>query len=187
MHHRALVAVVAMDGGDGDAGVPAAVPAVGAEVELCVPPLVQEDVVAAATPRRDGLGPPPYVGLQRLAVVALDGAHGDAAAVAVRLRHGRRGPEVAAVGGGAEEDEGEAVAHDQVHLPRRVQRLAARAQGDAGPVLVGVEVRAPHAVPQPHVRPVGEAVHRGRGWWWWCGGGGRAGELEREQHRRRSR
>jgi hypothetical protein len=37
------------------------------------------------------------------------------------------------------------------------------------------------------VRPVGEAVHRGRGWWWWCGGGGRAGELEREQHRRRSR
>jgi len=164
MHHRAPVAKDI----DGDAAVPAAVPAVGAEVAFFAHSQVaaQEDV-AAAIQRRDG--PPPDVELLRLTEVALGGC---VAAVAVPGR-GRREREVAAVGGAKEEDVGDAFARDPVHLPRRVQRRAVRAEGDAGPVLVGVDVvPAPRAAPQPHVRPIGEAVHRGRGCWTRGGGDG---------------
>jgi hypothetical protein len=59
--------------------------------------------------------------------------------------------------------------------PRRVQRCAVRAQGDARPVLVGVEVRAQQAAPQPHVRPVrGRNVIAGSGLW--CGAEADCGE-----------
>lgn len=81
MHHRAP-APVANDI-DGDAGVPAAVPAVGAEEAFLAHQDVAQEDVAAAVPRREG--PPPDVELLRLVEVALGGF---AAAVAVR-RQGR--------------------------------------------------------------------------------------------------
>ena len=59
----------------------------------------------------------------------------------------------------------EVTALDQVHPPRRFQGGAARAEGDADAVLVGVEVPAAHAAPQPHVDPVREPIHRGRRRW----------------------
>jgi hypothetical protein len=39
------------------------------------------------------------------------------------------------------------------------------------PVLVGVEVRAPHSAPQLHVLPVVEELHRPPRWCFCCGGG----------------
>jgi hypothetical protein len=149
MHHRALVVEVV----DGDAGVPEAVPAVGAE--KAVGDVAQEDV--PGVPRADGL---PQDGVHALlAVVPLD----DAVAAVPRRRRVGRGREVPAVGGAVEEDAGGAVVQDPLHPPRRVRRPAAEpAQGDARPVLVGVEVPAVHAAPQPHVRPVGELLHRVR-------------------------
>jgi len=175
--------------------VPAAVPAVGAEV--AVVPVAQDDVgvglglfgfvVVVDVVDGDHRDGPPHDGVQfRLVEVALDSA---AAAVA-RGRHLRRVREVAAVGGAAEEDEVHVAALDQVHLPRRVQGGAAPAQGDADPVLVGGEVRPAHAAPQPHVNPVEELVHRSRRrwWWWWrsCGWavrclGNREGEGEQSR------
>jgi len=134
--------------------VPAAVPAVAAEVALQI---VAHDDVVAVIPRPDD---PPHDGARvEIVAVALDDA---SAAVAARRRRVGRDREVAAVGGAVEEDVGDTLVHDPVHLPRRVQRRAARAQGDADPVLVGVEVRAELAALQPHVRPVGEEVHRRR-------------------------
>ena len=154
MRHRAPAAI------HGDAGTRPP-PAVGAEVAFLVLQCAEEDVIAAIP---CGDGPPPDVALLRLAEVAQDGA------VAVR-RQVRREREVAAVGGVLEEEAGRAVAQDDtLHLPRRVHHRAARAQGDAGPVVVGEEVRAPQGAPQPHVHPVGETIHRGRRWWWWCAG-----------------
>jgi hypothetical protein len=163
MHHRALVVDVV----DGDATVPEAVPSVGAEE--AVGDVAQEDV--AGVPGADGL---PQDGVHVLVVVA----QVDAEAEVARRRRvvGRR--EVPAIGGAVEEDAGGAVVQDAVHLPRHVHRPAApAAQGHPHPVLVGVEVPCVHAAPQPHVRPVGELLHRRRGrrWWRWCSrrGGGR--------------
>jgi hypothetical protein len=149
MHHRAPVVGVV----DGDAVVPGAVPAVGAEE--AVRDVAQEHVAPVPALRlddrpRDGV-------LLRVVVHALD----DALPVVVERRGVVRGGEVAAVGGAVEEDEGDAVADDPVHPPRRVQRRAHRAQEDARPVLVGVEVPAAHAAPQADVGAVGEPLHRG--------------------------
>jgi hypothetical protein len=83
-----------------------------------------------------------------------------------------RDGEVPAVGGAVEEDVDAVVAPDPVHLPRRLQGAALRLQDDARAVVVGVEVRAVRAVPQPHERPVGEQVHGPR-WWCFSFGGGR--------------
>ena len=156
MHHRAPFSEVANVIIDGDAGVPAAVPAVGAEAagEATV---AQDDDAFADVARPNG---PPHDGVQvRLVVVALDRAE------AGRRLHGGREREVPAVGGAAEEHVVEVAALDQVHPPRRVQGGAARAEGDADPVLVGVEVQAAHQAPHPHVDPVRELIHRGRRWW----------------------
>jgi hypothetical protein len=82
-----------------------------------------------------------------------------------------RDGEVPAVGGAVEEDVDAVVAPYPVHLPRRLQGAALRLQDDARAVVVGVEVRAVRAVPQPHERPVGEEVHGPRWWCFSCGGG----------------
>ena len=119
--------------------------------------MAQEDVVTLVPRRPDGH--PEDVVLVRV----VEGAQDGVAAVALRRGRGRwPGPEreVPAVGGAAEEHVGGAPAHEAVHGLRRAQRRALRARGDAPPVLVGVEVRAVEAAPQPHVRPVGEELHR---------------------------
>jgi hypothetical protein len=61
-----------------------------------------------------------------------------------------------------QEDEAVAAALHPVHRPDRAQRGAARPQRDAHPVLVGVQVRPVRGAPQPHVRTVGEQLHRRR-------------------------
>jgi hypothetical protein len=159
MRHRALAVGVV----DGDAVVPAEVPAVGAEGAVGD---VSQEYVAPALLRLDGC--PEDCAHCRVVVDALDD---ELLAVAERCRL-VRGCEVAAVGGAVKEDEGDVVADDSVHPPRRVQRRAHRAQGDAPPVLVGVEVPAAHAALQADEGAVGEELHRS------CalvGGGGRAG------------
>jgi len=83
---------------------------------------------------------------------------------------GRRGVgrdvEVPPVGGAVEEDVGGAVALDMAHLPGRPRRRAERAQGDADPVLVGVEEEVARAAPQTHGHAVGEQLHHGSRRWW---------------------
>jgi hypothetical protein len=149
-------------------GVVAVVVPGDADEGRAVPAVAQEDVVTLV-PRPDDH--PEDVVLVRGVVGAQDGA----AAAALRRGPGPEG-EVPAVGGAAEEHVGGAVARDAVHAPRRAQRRALRARGDTRPVPVGVEVRAVDAAPQPHVRPVGEELHRSPGGWRRCccrGGGGR--------------
>jgi hypothetical protein len=160
MHHRAGVVHVDIDGGAQD-GVP------GGGAEEAVGDVEHEDVVGLVR-HPDGL--PEDVALLRGVVGGLDGG---VAGVDQRHPLGREG-EVPAVGGAVEEDVAAAAAPDPVHPPRRVQGRAARAQGDARPVLVGVEVRAVHAVPQPHVRPVTKELHR-------CSAGGGAAASEGRQ------
>lgn len=46
-----------------------------------------------------------------------------------------------------------------VHRPGRVHRHPAVVEGDATPVLLGVQVRAELAAPQPHVLAVVELLH----------------------------
>ncbi|CAN6165001.1 unnamed protein product [Urochloa humidicola] len=75
-----------------------------------------------------------------------------------------REAEVPAVGGAAEEEEGLAAADGAVHRPRRVQRRPVLAPGEMEPVLVGGEVVAVPAAPQPHVRPVREELHLSPAW-----------------------
>jgi hypothetical protein len=148
MRHRALAVGVV----DGDAVVPAEVPAVGAEGAVGD---VSQEYVAPALLRLDGC--PEDCAHCRVVVDALDD---ELLAVAERCRL-VRGCEVAAVGGAVKEDEGDVVADDSVHPPRRVQRRAHRAQGDAPPVLVGVEVPAAHAALQADEGTVREELHRG--------------------------
>ena len=150
LHHRGPPAFVGIDG---DGGAPEAELAVGAEVAVEV--VAQADVSRVVDHPE---GPPHEGALVVPAVVALDGA---VAAVA-GLRLGGRDREVAAVGGALEEEQGGPVDVDAVHPPHRVQGEggAVRAQGDPLPVVVGVEVRLLHAVPQPHEGPVGKEVHR---------------------------
>jgi hypothetical protein len=148
MRHRALVVGLV----DGDDVVPAEVPAVGAEEAVGD---VSQEYVAPALLRLDGR---PEDGAHRQVVV--DALDDELPAVAERARL-VRGCEVAAVGGAVEEDERDVVADDPVHPPRRVQRRAHRAQGDAPPVLVGVEVPAAHAALQADEGTVREELHRG--------------------------
>lgn len=144
---------------DGDAGVPGAVPTVGAEVAAEV---AQADV--AMVGRVQPLDPPHPRGggAQRVGLVAVE-LGGAAATVAGRRLLDREG-EVAAVGGVLEEDECvPLVRPDQMlHPPHRVQGWdgSVRAQGDPRPVPVGVDVRSSRAALQPHEGPVGEQLHR---------------------------
>jgi hypothetical protein len=115
-------------------------------------PSVAHDDVAGHVPVLDGH--PQDVAPPRVVVEALDDA-----AMAPRRVVACDG-EVPAVGGAVEEDVAGAAAHEAAHRPHRVQRRPVRAHGDAVPVLVGVDVRALDAGPQPHVRPVREAMHR---------------------------
>lgn len=72
-------------------------------------------------------------------------------AVAGRRLLGRKGEEPA-VGDAVEEEVGGASTGDPAHLPRRVRRHAAPAQGDAQPGLIGVEVGVEHARGSPRGR-----------------------------------
>ena len=147
-HHRTLVAVLV----DGDAGgAPDAAPDVG--TEEAVGEVAHEDDVVGPVPRRDGL---PHDGVQpRRVVVALDG-------VVARRRLLRREREVPPVGGALEQDVRAPMARDALDPPRGVQRRAgARAQGDAAPVLVGVELPAGHGVTRPRGRAAARGHRRG--------------------------
>jgi hypothetical protein len=147
VHHRVAVVVVV----DGDAGAPPTVLAVGAEEAVRF--VLQEKPVFPAGPNLDGN---PGNGVV-VVVDALDDVVADMSA----RRRVVGGLEVAAEGGAVEEDVGGFAADDAVHLPRRVERLAERAQEHGHPVLVGDEVHAVAAnVPQPHLVPVGEALQR---------------------------
>ena len=148
MHHRALVVEVV----DGDAGVPAAVPAVGAEE--AVGDVAQEDV--AGVPRAHGL-PEDGVHALLLAVVPLD----DAVAAVPRRRRVGRGREVPAVGGAVEEDVVVAVAPYPVDLPRRVHGGTARRQRNAPPILISIEEQAVDMALKADVRYVEEDLHPG--------------------------
>jgi hypothetical protein len=148
VHHRVSVVVVV----DGDAGAPRTVLAVGADE--AIGSVLQEKLVFPG-PNLDGN---PGNGVVVLVVVdALDDV---VAEMSVRRRVVRC-LEVAAEGGAVEEDVGGFAADDAVHLPRRVERLAERAQEHGHPVLVGDEVHTvgPSA-PQPHLVPVGKALQR---------------------------
>jgi hypothetical protein len=178
VHHRAPVARVV----DGDAVVPGAAPAVGAEETA-------GDVVQEyAVPALRLVDRPHDVVLIRVVVHAL---YDELPAVAGRRRL-VRGGEVAAEGGGVEEDEGDVVADDPVHPPRRIQRRAHRAQEDARPVLVGVEVLPAHEAPQADVGTLGELLHRGCRWSVVAGGlvsrlGAPLGRRRGQERRKRSR
>jgi hypothetical protein len=100
---------------------------------------------------------PEDVDLLRVIVVSLDRVV--SLVTLVDPRRPGRADEVPAVGGAAEDDVAAAAAHDPVHLPHRLQGGAVRLQHDARAVVVGEEVRAVRAVPQPHEPPVGEAIH----------------------------
>lgn len=90
-----------------------------------------------------------------------------------RLACGRK---VSAVGGAVEQEAALGATALQVHRPNRGERCPGRLQGDAPPVLIGVEVRAVHAAPQPHVVPVVELLHRFRAPASSGGGGGGGGD-----------
>jgi hypothetical protein len=150
VHHVADVVVVV----DGDGVVDEEVLAVGAEV--AAGDVAEQDGVPGPGAGPDDL---PHDGLHlRLVVVAL---HDAEAAVGERRPPGRGG-EVGAVGGAVEEQVHAEVVVVDVHRPRRVERGAAALEGDAHPVVVGVEVVAGPAAPQPHVVPVVPQLHRHR-------------------------
>lgn len=109
---------------------------------------VDEEDVPAESPRVHYDGPPDRLWVaRRLVSGALD--HADPPQGSV---------ESAAVLHPSEEDVGDASTRDLSHLPRRVRRGAARAQGHRDAVLISIQVRPVGPAPQPHQRAVSEVV-----------------------------
>jgi hypothetical protein len=131
------------------------VPPVGAEVAVAVIVVLggvaEHDLVPGPEPNEL----PPDGFILELVVVSLR----DEAAAEADRRRGVGGGEVAAAGGAAEEHV-LVVLVVAVHHPRHVHGRAMAAEGDAKPVLVGVEVGPVDATPQPHVLPVEKLVHQ---------------------------